>query len=80
MGGETVFYHSTYGSNPPEYKVGEVVTIFYKSENPEKAIIAGEGGVFRIIFMGVGGVILLAGIILFGVNLYNSFLIKEQTL
>jgi hypothetical protein len=78
MGGETVFYHSTYGSNPPEYKVGEVVTIFYKSENPEKAIIAGEGGVFRIIFIGVGGIILLAGLILFGVNLYHSFLIKEQ--
>ena len=75
--GETHYYHSSYGSNPPEYKVGEVVSIFYKSENPEKAIIAGEGGVLRIIFMGVGGIVMLAGMILFGVNLYNSYLVKE---
>ena len=62
---------------PPAYKIGENVSIFYKSENPEKAIIDGEGGILRIVFMGVGGVILLAGIALFGYNLYNSYLIKS---
>jgi hypothetical protein len=75
--GETRYYHSSYGSNPPEYKLGEEVSVFYKADNPEKAIIAGEGGVFRIIFMGVGGIVLLAGIVVFGYNLYNSFLVKE---
>ncbi len=75
--GETVFYHSSFSSSPPAYKIGENVSIFYKSENPEKAIIDGEGGILRIVFMGVGGVILLAGIALFGFNLYNSYLVKE---
>ena len=75
--GESVSYQSSFGSYPPEHEIGETVQIFYKSENPENAIIAGEGGILRIIFMGVGGVILLAGIILFGVNLYNNYLTKE---
>ncbi len=77
--GESVSYQSSFGSNPPEYEVGEAVAIFYKPENPEKAIIAGEGGILRIVFMGVGGVILLAGVIFFGVNLHHSYLIEEQT-
>jgi hypothetical protein len=73
--GETIIHHSNFSSYPPAYKVGETVSIFYKSENPEKAIIDGEGGILRIVFMGVGGLILLAGIALFGVNLYKSYLI-----
>ena len=77
VGGETVFYHSSYGSNPPEYQVGEVVSIFYKSENPEKAIISGEGGVLRIIFMGVGGLIFLSGIIIFARNLNQNLLVEN---
>ena len=75
--GETVFYHSTFGSNPPEYKVGETVVISYKSENPKNAIIGGEGGLLRIIFMGVGGVLLLSGIAFFAVNLKKNYLIEE---
>ena len=77
MEGETVYYSSNFGSSPPEYDVGEGVTVFYKSENPEKAIIAGEGGILRIIFMGVGGVIILAGLIVFANNLKTSYLNEE---
>lgn len=77
--GESVSYQSSFGSYPPEYEVGEAVAIFYKPESPEKAIIAGEGGILRIVFMGIGGIILLAGMIFFGVNLYHSYLIEEQT-
>ena len=75
--GETAYYHSTYGSSPPEYDVGDTVNIFYKSENPAKAIIAGEGGVLRFIFMGIGGVITLIGLIVFAVNLKNSYLTED---
>jgi hypothetical protein len=75
--GETAFYHSTFGSSPPEYKVGETVAIFYKAENPEKAIIAGEGGILRFIFMGIGGVVILASLVFFASNLKNSYLIEE---
>lgn len=72
--GETVFYYSSFNSNPPEYEVGETVSILYKSENPEKAIIAGEGGILRFIFMCAGGAVILAGLIFFGINLKNSYL------
>jgi len=72
--GTTAYYHSTFSSSPPEYKVGERVTIFYKAENPEKAVISGEGGVFRFIFMGVGGVIIVASLLFFASNLKNSYI------
>lgn len=72
--GERVTYESSFGSSPPEYEVGEAVTVFYKSEDPANAIIAGEGGILRIIFMSVGGLVSLAGMLLFGVNLYKSYL------
>jgi len=71
---EIVYYHSTYGSYPSEFEIGEVVNIQYKSDNPEKAMISGEGGLFRFIFMGVGGIIFLVGLILFALNLKNSIL------
>jgi len=72
--GETAFYHSTFGSYPPEYQIGERVTIFYKPETPEKAIIGGEGGILRYVFIGIGAVIVLSGLIFFAVTLKNSFL------
>lgn len=75
--GETAFYHSSFGSYPPEYDISESVSIMYKSDNPDKALIAGEGGVLRFIFMGVGGVIILAGLIFFASNLKNSYLAEE---
>ena len=54
--------------------MGEVVNILYKSDNPGKALIAGEGGLLRFIFMGVGGAVILAGLAVFGANLKNSSL------
>jgi hypothetical protein len=53
------------------------VAIFYKAENPAKAIIAGEGGILRFIFMGIGGVIILAGLLFFASNLKNSYINEE---
>ena len=72
--GESVTYYSSYSSSPPEYKVGEVVNILYKSENPGKALIVGEGSLLRFIFMGIGGAVILAGLAVFGANLKNSYL------
>jgi hypothetical protein len=54
--------------------VGESVQVFYSPENPEKATIKGEGRVFRIIFMTVGGVIIIFGLFMFGSNIKNSYL------
>ena len=72
--GQSVSYESTYSSSPPAYDLGESVQVFYSPENPEKAIIKGEGSVFRIIFMIVGGVIIVFGLSIFGSNIKNSYL------
>lgn len=74
LAGETIFYHSNYGSNPPEYNQDDNVMIYYKADNPEKVIITGEGSIFRFIFMGIGGLIILAGMVFFALNLRNSLL------
>lgn len=75
--GETAFYNSTFGSYPPDYDIGEAVSIFYKYEDPEKAIIAGEGSIFRYIFIGVGSIIILSGLVFYAINLKNSYLAEE---
>jgi len=75
--GKSISYTSAYSSSPPAYDVGETVTVFYLLENPGNAIIDGEGKVFRIIFMSVGGVIILFGLIFFTANIRHSFLTEE---
>jgi hypothetical protein len=75
--GRSISYTSTYSSNPPAYDVGETVTVFYLPENPEKAIIQGEGIVFRIIFMSVGGAIILFGLVFFASALRNNLMTEE---
>ena len=75
--GQTQFYNSMFGSYPPAYKVGEQVIIFYQPDNPEKATIQGEGGVFRLIFTGVGGAIIVFGLVFFSKNIQNSYLEQD---
>jgi len=69
--GSTIYYRSNYFSGPPAYEVGERVTVIFDPENPEKAAIKGEGSVFRIIFMTVGGVIVIFGLYIFGRSMVN---------
>jgi len=73
--GRSVSYESYFSSSPPAYDVGESVQVFYSPENPEKAAIKGEGQLFRIIFMLVGGVIIIFGLGMFGSNVKNSYLV-----
>lgn len=72
--GQTISFESTYSSSPPEYEIGESVTVIYSPETPEKAVIKGEGQVFRIIFMIVGGIVITIGLGIFMANVRNSFL------
>jgi hypothetical protein len=65
-------YYSTYYSGPPAYAVGQSVTVIYDPQNPGDASIKGEGNVFRIIFMTVGGIIMSIGIYWFMRNLISS--------
>jgi len=76
--GKLITYTSTYSSSPPAYDVGEQVTVFYSPENPQKAVIEGEGQLFRIIFMGVGGVIIIFGLVFFASNLKTRILTEEE--
>ncbi len=73
--GGTISFESTYSSNPPSHYVGETVTVIYRLEAPEKADIKGEGQLFRIIFMSVGGIVIILGLGMFFLNLRNSFII-----
>jgi len=72
--GKSVSFQGTYSSSPPAYQIGETVTVTYSLEEPEKAVIVGEGQLFRIIFMIAGGVVITIGLILFGSNLRDSFI------
>lgn len=67
----TATYYSTYYSGPPAYDVGESVIVIFDPQNTGDASIKGEGNVFRIIFMSVGGIIMSIGIYWFMRNLIN---------
>ena len=71
--GQSVSFESTYSSSPPAYNVGESVEVIYSPGDPEKAVIRGEGQVFRIIFMTVGGIVIIFGLGIFGSNVRDSF-------
>jgi hypothetical protein len=72
--GQSVSFQGTYSSSPPSYQIGETVTVNYALEEPENAVIVGEGQIFRIIFMIAGGVVITIGLLLFGSNLRDSFI------
>lgn len=67
--GQSVEFVSSYSSSPPDYDVGEPVTIVYLPENPESAIIKGDGQFLNSIFMLIGGIIAAIGFYL----LFSTF-------
>jgi hypothetical protein len=71
--GQTISFESTYSSSPPSHNVGDVVRVIYSRDNPEKAVIYGEGQVFRIIFMIVGGIVIIFGLGIFASNVRAAF-------
>jgi hypothetical protein len=76
--GRSVSFEGSYSSSPPAYEIDETVTVNYSLEEPEKAVIKGEGQFFRIIFMMVGGVVITIGLVLFGSNIRNIFIRAEN--
>ena len=71
--GRTVTFESSYSASPPAYEVGEKVMVIYPTDKPEKAELKGAGAVFRYIFTGVGAIIILFGLVMFGKNLKDSY-------
>jgi hypothetical protein len=72
--GQTITFVSIHSSSPPAYETGEKVTVIHAIDDPEKAIIKGGGMVFQIIFMVIGGPIIILGLFFFYYNVRNSFL------
>ena len=71
--GRSVSYESDFSSSPPAYDLGESVQIFYSLENPENAVIKGEGQVLRLVFTIIGGIIIVFGLSFYGANIKNSY-------
>lgn len=69
--GQAVEYHSTSGSNPPEFRVGEKVNIFYDPADPQNAKIDSflDLWFIGVIFSGIG----LVGVIIGSVILLLQF-------
>lgn len=76
--GQTVEFTSTYSSNPPAYQVGQNVTVVYLPDQPEQAVIQGEGQLLRIIFMISGGVTALVGASLFWTTMVRQINLQDQ--
>lgn len=69
--GQSVEFLSSYSSSPPDYKVGEQVTVVYPPEQPDEAIIKWDGQLLHVIFMLVGGLITSIGSYLIYSNFRN---------
>jgi len=77
--GESISFASSYSSNPPAYDIGESVIVIYSLEDPDKAVIKGQGQLFRIIFMIVGGAVIIFGLAIFSSNIKNSVFSNPDT-
>jgi hypothetical protein len=76
--GKAITFASAFSSSPPAYDEGETVTVIYSLDDPKEAIIKGEGQVFRLVFMSVGGIIIAIGVYIWGSDLGNNFLKEEN--
>ena len=61
LGNQNREFVSSYSSSPPAYEVGEQVIVVYPPDEPNKAIIKGDGQLLHIIFMLVGGMVAAVG-------------------
>ena len=67
--GNEYFNTGSSTSNPPEYKVGTEITVYYSIKNPGKSIYkSSTTKIISIVFLGLGGVSFIAGLILFILN------------
>jgi hypothetical protein len=70
-----VTFVSGNSSQPPEYNVGEVVTVIYDTENPGGARIKGSGMIMEIIFVTIAIFVTILG---FANLLYVLFRTRKQ--
>jgi hypothetical protein len=62
QGGREFEFKSNYYSNPPQYKIGQKVTIIYPPDRPGEAQVKGAGNLLVLIFGLVGGFEILLGL------------------
>ena len=66
QGGREFEFQSNFYSSPPEYEVGQTVTVLYPPDQPGEAQIKGAGNLLIIIFGIIGGLELLIGLFMAG--------------
>ena len=71
---QTITFSSSYSTDPPAFQVGEIVTLYYRPDNPQDTLIEGEGGLFRFIVMSAGVGAVVVGFVLFARKLKQSFM------
>jgi hypothetical protein len=64
--GRSYEFQSSFFASPPDYKVGDEVTVLYPPDRPAEAQIKGEGQLFIIIFGIVGGIEIIIGLFFTG--------------
>ena len=74
--GQSVEFVSSYSSSPPAYDVGETITVVYPPDNPNDAIIKGDGQLLHIIFMILGGIVGTVGFYLVFSAIRNAAIIS----
>jgi len=64
--GQKYTYRSSLYTSPPFYKVGEEVEVFYKSEDPQKAVISGfmEQWFLPLLLGFIGTVFVIVGVVM----------------
>jgi hypothetical protein len=74
--GDTIEKQDTIYSNPPSYRVGDVVDILYDPNHPQSARVAKSSGLyFAPILVGVMGLIFLgSAVVWLGLRLLDLFL------
>jgi hypothetical protein len=78
LGDKNYEFISSYSSSPSAYEIGEQVIVVYPRDEPDKAIIKGEGQFLHIIFMLVGGIAAALGFYLMLSTLRNIVFINPN--
>ena len=71
----------TSSSNPPEYKVGTEITVYYSRTNPDKSVYKSSTvKIICSIFLGLGGLFFIVGLIMFILNRNKEVVWEESGL
>ena len=71
--GKVHIWHSSEGRNPPEYQIGQEVSLHYNPNNPDEVILE-QGKLMVYVFGGIGMIFLLLSVWDIGGSIKNLWL------